>query len=196
MSTAAQTTANRVNAQFSTGPKTPEGIEACKHNATKHGLTSKQIVTKGEDPDAFDALRAGLIAQYAPASEVEAMYVEQIAQNWWRLQRARRIEANMVSDFGENKIFNVPAFHNLQRHMTTVERAWNRAITDLHKLQSPRIKAAAAVHPTEQPKPATTATSEELTTDNRQLRTGSSPIGSVFANPPQPPAVLTTPDIH
>src|SRR3712207_8831160 len=49
---------NRANAQSSTGPKTDGGKAKSSLNATKHSLTSKQIVIPGEDPDAYDAHRA------------------------------------------------------------------------------------------------------------------------------------------
>ena len=40
MSTAAQTLANQANAQFSTGPQTPEGKAAASRNAATHGLSN------------------------------------------------------------------------------------------------------------------------------------------------------------
>ncbi|MEO7145146.1 MAG: hypothetical protein ABI165_16740, partial [Bryobacteraceae bacterium] len=66
MTSAAQLDANRANAQFSTGPKTEAGKDASKNNAFKHGLTSKQIVLRSEDPEAFDQLRTGLIDEFSP----------------------------------------------------------------------------------------------------------------------------------
>ena len=66
MATSAQITANQQNAQLSTGPKTPQGIAACKHNATRHGLTGKQIVLPGEDPAAYDQVRSALLEEHAP----------------------------------------------------------------------------------------------------------------------------------
>src|SRR5215218_6737465 len=84
--------ANRDNARHSTGPKTPEGKEAAKYNATRHGLSGKQVVVYGEDPTAFECLHQELIASYNPANAAESTLVEEIAQNFWRLQRARKIE--------------------------------------------------------------------------------------------------------
>jgi hypothetical protein len=39
-----QTQANRRNAQKSTGPKTPEGKAAVRHNALKHGLLAERVL--------------------------------------------------------------------------------------------------------------------------------------------------------
>ena len=44
-----QAQANRRNALRSTGPKTPEGKAAVRHNATKHGLLSQEVLLPGED---------------------------------------------------------------------------------------------------------------------------------------------------
>ena len=58
--------ANRQNAQKSTGPKTDEGKSVSKMNAVKHGLLAQEFVLRGEDPDEFDALRDGLVAELRP----------------------------------------------------------------------------------------------------------------------------------
>ena len=52
-----QLNANRRNAQFSTGPRTPEGRAAVAHNALRHGLTSQTAVLPNEDPEEFGELR-------------------------------------------------------------------------------------------------------------------------------------------
>ena len=49
MATPAQITANRANAQTSTGPR---------FNALKHGIDAASIVTPGEDRAVYDALAA------------------------------------------------------------------------------------------------------------------------------------------
>jgi len=52
-----QLNANRRNAQFSTGPRTPEGRAAVAHNALRHGLTPQTAVLPNEDPEEFGELR-------------------------------------------------------------------------------------------------------------------------------------------
>ena len=44
MATEAQIMANRINAKFSTGPKTPEGKEMSRRNALTHGLTANVVI--------------------------------------------------------------------------------------------------------------------------------------------------------
>jgi hypothetical protein len=142
MASTAQIFANRANARFATGPTTPQGIANCKHNATRHGLTGSQVVIKGEDPVQYDVLRSELIHQYHPANEREAMLVEEIAQNWWRLQRARRVETEVLEKYGQLECFTDPdavkAFRTITRYLNKIERSWNQACRDLEKLQQAR----------------------------------------------------------
>ena len=44
-----QLDANRRNAQLSTGPQTPEGRAAVRHNALTHGLTAQYAVLPQEN---------------------------------------------------------------------------------------------------------------------------------------------------
>ncbi len=154
MATAQQILSNRANASLSTGPRTAAGLEATKYNATKHGLSGKQIVTRDEDPAAYDELRRQLIVDHAPANEREAMLVEEIAQNWWRLERARRVEAAVLQKFGHLECILEPearkAFQLITRYLNTIQRTWDRACKDLQMLQDKRRKNPA---PTTVPRP-------------------------------------------
>jgi hypothetical protein len=55
MTSEKQAEANRRNALKSTGPKTPEGKNAVRLNALKHGLLSQEILLPGEDEEALNA---------------------------------------------------------------------------------------------------------------------------------------------
>ncbi len=48
MTTEAQVAANRLNAQKSTGPRTPEGKGVVSQNAVKHGLLAREGVLRGK----------------------------------------------------------------------------------------------------------------------------------------------------
>ena len=58
MASPAQITANRANAQKSTGPRSVEGKSASRFNALQHGIDAASVVIPGEDPAAYDALAA------------------------------------------------------------------------------------------------------------------------------------------
>ena len=139
--------ANRANAQRSTGPKTDLGKAASSRNAIRHGLTGKQVVINGEDPAAYEALRQDLIASYQPANAAESTLVDEIAQCFWRLQRARALEAEQFNLCcgGADPIIGFNSgnadFDRLRRYMTSIERAYHRAIEQLQKLQRLRFAA-------------------------------------------------------
>ena len=91
MTTQAQITANRSNAQKSTGPRTPEGKAKVARNAVRHGLLAKDAVVVGEELEEFDLYRAELRADLAPVGMVESLLTERIAGLFWRLRRAERL---------------------------------------------------------------------------------------------------------
>ena len=71
-----QAKANRENALKSTGPKTPEGKDAVRLNAVKHGLLSQDILLPGEDEAALKELGERMRAELQPAGELESLLVE------------------------------------------------------------------------------------------------------------------------
>jgi hypothetical protein len=104
MATEAQTSANRSNAQKSTGPRTPEGKAVVGQNAVKHGLLAREVVIKGEDPQAFALYREGILEELAPAGRVESMLAERIVGLSWRLRRAERLQGAAVGTLAEEKL--------------------------------------------------------------------------------------------
>jgi hypothetical protein len=58
MATLAQITANRLNAQKSTGPRSAEGKAVSRFNALKHAASAKSVVIPGEDESALAELAA------------------------------------------------------------------------------------------------------------------------------------------
>jgi hypothetical protein len=97
MTTLAKIEANRRNGQLSTGPRTPEGKLIVSRNATRHGIFAAVPVIPGEDPDAWDAHRAGVVESLAPVGLLEVNLAERAALLLWRLQRLARYEAESVA---------------------------------------------------------------------------------------------------
>ena len=85
--------ANRLNAQHSTGPTTPEGRAAVRLNGLKYGLYAETLVLPGEDPAEFEALLDRLHAEHQPATPTEELFVSQLALASWRQKRVQRMEA-------------------------------------------------------------------------------------------------------
>ena len=92
MATQSQIDANRRNAQKSTGPTTPEGRAAVRHNALKHGLTAEILIPSMEDQPEFDRLCDAFETEYQPVGPTEESLLENLAAAKWRLSRARKAE--------------------------------------------------------------------------------------------------------
>ncbi len=92
MATQKQTNANRQNAKKSTGPRTREGKRRASRNATKHGLSAKEVLLPGEDAAEFERLRDGFIEVLEPRNEVELALVPQMVAAEGRMRRVDRVE--------------------------------------------------------------------------------------------------------
>ena len=91
-----QTRANRANAKQSTGPQSHAGKARSSKNALKHGLSASQIVIGAEDPDQFERLRAGLLADFRPSTTIDRELIDQLAGLLWRLRRVTSLEADLL----------------------------------------------------------------------------------------------------
>ena len=162
MASPAQVQANRQNATRSTGPNTAAGKQTCSRNATRHGLTGAQIVMPGEDAGAYEELCQGLQQSYRPANEAERLLVDQIAANAWRLLRAQRVEAALLTllagkspepDFAIAAAFidQPNELVRIQRYVTAAQNAYYKAIAQLGKLQKARSAAEAELPQPEAP---------------------------------------------
>jgi hypothetical protein len=100
--TEAQLTANRENAQHSTGPRTTEGRKRSSLNAFRHGLTGQIVVHTPEDQEAFKKHCDGICQALAPVGALEADLAQGIAEDRWRLNRARALE-NTILALGQSE---------------------------------------------------------------------------------------------
>jgi hypothetical protein len=103
MATEAQVSANRSNAQKSTGPRTPEGKAAVAQNAVQHGLLAQEVVIKGENPGEFELYRDGMLEELAPAGQMESLLAARIVGLSWRLRRAERLQGAAFDTLEEKK---------------------------------------------------------------------------------------------
>jgi hypothetical protein len=89
--------ANRQNAQKSTGPKTPEGKEAARRNALRHGILSEEVLLPGDDADALRELDENLRGELDPDGVLEDLLVDRIIAAYWRLRRLGRVETGIFA---------------------------------------------------------------------------------------------------
>lgn len=163
MPTEKQLAANRLNAQKSTGPKTPQGKARVAANAVTHGLTATCPVLNSEDPAAYARFRTGMTARLAPAGDIETLLADRVINLAWRLQRAQNYESyvldNLIHSAADNPAPDVPAspdasvstilaqillddftgpqvLEKLQRYESRIERGFYKALKELRQTQS------------------------------------------------------------
>ena len=83
----AQITANRRNAERSTGPRSPQGKENSRRNALKHGLTGEGVALTNEDAAEVERVFVDLEAELRPSGTMGRLLVRRIATNAVRMER-------------------------------------------------------------------------------------------------------------
>ena len=164
MATDKQIEANRLNAQKSTGPKTPEGRAAVRLNGVTHGLTAETIVLKGESEVDFANLLNSLEAEHDPVSPTEEALVVQLAMATWRLRRLYHAEAGFyafkLKDTVDNRkelklndaermgyiaYLSTDQLGMFNRQEGRLERSFYRALHELQRLLKERESNLASV---------------------------------------------------
>ena len=95
MATPKQTAANRMNAQKSSGPRTPAGKAVSRFNALKHGIFAVQTLMFDETAEDLAELSAEYHEHHSPADSKQRFLVDSLVHNEWRLRRTRRVEAEL-----------------------------------------------------------------------------------------------------
>src|ERR1700683_2401414 len=97
MASIAQVTANIANAQKSSGPKTEKGKHRTRLNAYRHGLTGQICLLTAEEHEAFEQHCTGIRESLQPVGALETDLAQSIAEDRWRLKRARAIETGIFA---------------------------------------------------------------------------------------------------
>ena len=154
MATLPQIEANRLNAQKSTGPRTPQGKAVSSQNALKSGLDAESQFVVGEDRAAFAALQDEYRARFQPLAPEERFQIDTLLRSEWILRRLFRAEAQlweyhaMRADrsegvpLGEALVAGNEVFRRLQRRITLAERSYKEAFAELDRLQRARRSLA------------------------------------------------------
>ncbi len=95
---AAQSAANAANSQKSTGPRTEAGKNRTRLNAYRHGLTGQIYAFNSEDREAFDKHCRAICEALAPVGAIEIDLAQAIAEDRWRMNRARAIEYGIFAE--------------------------------------------------------------------------------------------------
>jgi hypothetical protein len=115
----ARISANRINAQKSTGAITQTGKNKVSMNAVTHGLFSKKIVLDTENPLEYQSLLNQLKSELFPVGILEESLVERISVSLWRQKRLVKAETAYINlECQSKKIANVveheiyPSYHS------------------------------------------------------------------------------------
>jgi hypothetical protein len=147
----AQLAANAANAQHSSGPRTPEGKARSSHNASKHGLTAREIIIAPGEQEEFDDLLATYQVDVKPQGAIQQTLFNQLVTAAWNLRRIGRMEAELCAGSSYNDLL---ANHELQnqldrlaRHHTRIERSFHRCLKELKALQTNTVLHASLLAP-------------------------------------------------
>src|SRR5580658_6056818 len=74
-------------------PKSEAGTQRTRLNAYKHGLTGQIHILTAAEQTAFDVHCKGICEALAPVGALEIDIAQAVAEDRWRLKRARAIES-------------------------------------------------------------------------------------------------------
>ena len=132
MATPAQLTANRLNAEASTGPLTESGKQTASRNARTAGLyAAPSHAILPDERDIWDAFFQSFEDHLSPEGPLEETLAAEITHAAWRLRRCNLIECSP-----ENAEGQLP--QAIDRARTSAQRSFHRNTAELRKLQAER----------------------------------------------------------
>jgi hypothetical protein len=94
---------NRENSLKSTGPRTEAGKQKSSLNALRHGLTSQVVIMPNEDLEQYHLFTESFHQDHKPSGALETQIVQCIADDYWRLNRAKNLEGHLFALFIHQK---------------------------------------------------------------------------------------------
>jgi hypothetical protein len=150
MTTPAQFTANRENAQYSTGPATAEGRARSSRNAVRFGLFSTKNCVRPEETGEYEALSIALWNDMHPQGPIQEMFAAEVVRSAWRLRRCVEVEAGLAEKTTGDPMLDEDLLRiqiSVDRARTQAHGVMRRSLADLHRLQaeSPKTPIEALV---------------------------------------------------
>ena len=121
--TEAQLNARRENAQHSTGPRTAAGKKRSSLNAFRHGLTGQIVVHTLENQEAFNKHCDGIREALAPVGALEHDLAQAIAEDRWRLNRARALENSIFASVSVAAPLHIAGRYRQERTVSRIVRS-------------------------------------------------------------------------
>ena len=141
MSSDAQITANRQNGKLSHGAVTPEGKRTCCMNAVKHGLTGATVLLPTDDVAAYEKSVAIVFDHYKPATDMEKLIIQEVADLTWKLLRVPVVESGIFAKgrMENQHLFGPDVVNPEDRHIIVegeIQHTYTRALSNLTLQQS------------------------------------------------------------
>ena len=134
--------ANRLNAQRSTGPKTPEGKQRSRQNSYKAGIFARQLFFPTEagrnEWDGYKDIAARIYGHYRPQGVMEELLVDKVVTEAVRFARLLWFERE---EFARKDAFWGQGADKVLRYQTAINRQLTKAIEQLEDLQAERNTA-------------------------------------------------------
>ena len=157
MLSSAQLTANRANAQLSTGPATPEGKAKASRNAVKTALTGRTVLLPTDDADEYERHLRSYEKDLQPLGARELALVQSLADTDWRLHRIPLLEMALFAEghsqfaehFADRDPAERPALIELHTFLTYEKQIRNLQLQE-GRLHGRREKDAAELRKVQQ----------------------------------------------
>src|SRR6478735_11182186 len=176
MSSEKQLTANRRNAQKSTGPTSVTGKAASSMNALKTGIHAKSLLPPSEKLADLEQLIDEWYQRHNPTTPEARSLVDDLIYGEWLKRRLRTAETQIWAydhqenyrpdpkyPLGQTAASRGKAFAQLQWRIECTRRASRQALQDLQQLQSQTAPAQNAEPAVESPDPASVILSPQTT---------------------------------
>jgi hypothetical protein len=143
MTSAYQSEANFANAQKSTGPETEKGKHRTGLNAYRHGLTGQICLLTADEHEAFDKHCTGIRESLEPVGALELELAQSVAEEHWRLKRARALETGIFALGQLGELGRLPASDRDDPAQLPIDEALSRAAPHLGRQErkSPAARA-------------------------------------------------------
>src|SRR5579871_6289328 len=103
--------ANRRNATLSTGPVTDAGKRRSSLNGFRNGLNGQIVCGTPEELAAFTSFCSEIQTELAPVGAIERFYAKSVAENMYRLEKARSLEMGMFANGHRDHVDEMQSGH-------------------------------------------------------------------------------------
>jgi hypothetical protein len=137
-------TANRKNAQHSTGPSTEAGKAISARNALTLGLFTKRDYVRREEQAEYNDLCARCVTELNPEGVLEETWVAAIVAANWRLRRCSIVERTLVSRNHQDPMidgYDERIQNSVDRARSHASLLLRRSTIELRHLQNDRALA-------------------------------------------------------